>query len=172
MKPIDYNIIAKRLNLFPYQQLYFSSFQYGNLQAIFPESLSEDIPKTRNISSIQNMDVLLITGIASPKPLLEMLKKFTKNIDLLSYDDHHHSSNEDMEEIKRRFNKLNVQNRIIITTEKDATRISNHPNLGEELKPYNFVQPIEVKILQNQQESFNQQIIGYVRENSRNSSLS
>ena len=172
MKPIDYNIIAKRLNLFPYQQLYFSSFQYGNLQAIFPESLSEDIPKTRNISSIQNMDVLLITGIASPKPLLEMLKKFTKNIDLLSYDDHHHFSNEDMEEIKRRFNKLNVQNRIIITTEKDATRISNHPNLGEELKPYIFVQPIEVKILQNQQESFNQQIIGYVRENSRNSSLS
>lgn len=30
IKPIDYNIITKRLNLYPYQQLFFSSFRYGN----------------------------------------------------------------------------------------------------------------------------------------------
>ena len=39
IKPIDYNIITKRLNLYPYQRLFFSSFRYGNLQPVFSLSL-------------------------------------------------------------------------------------------------------------------------------------
>ena len=37
IKPIDFNIITKRLNLYPYQQLYFSRFRYGSLMPLFPE---------------------------------------------------------------------------------------------------------------------------------------
>jgi hypothetical protein len=44
--------------------------------------------------------------------------------------------------------------------------------LDETLKPYIYVLPIEIEILQNQQYIFNQNIIGYVRAHSRNSSLS
>ena len=61
--------------------------------------------------------------------------------------------------------------RLIITTEKDAARLKAQPALSEDLKPYIYAIPIEVEILLNQQESFNQNIIGYVRKNSRNSSL-
>lgn len=38
MKPIEYNIIAKRMALFPYQWLYFSTLRYGNLQPAFPDA--------------------------------------------------------------------------------------------------------------------------------------
>ena len=68
IKPIDYNIITKRLNLYPYQQLYFSSFRYGNLQPVFPSANSE-IDSTVNelpLSALTNTDILLVTGIASP----------------------------------------------------------------------------------------------------------
>lgn len=91
IKPIDYNIITKRLNLYPYQQLYFSSFRYGNLQPVFPSANSE-IDSTVNelpLSALTNTDILLVTGIASPAPILEELKMYTDQIDSLSFDDHH-----------------------------------------------------------------------------------
>lgn len=77
-----------------------------------------------------------------------------------------------MDLIKRRFDELDINNRIIITTEKDATRIIEHQGLSNELKQFMYVQPIEVTILQGQENNFNQQIIEYVRKNSRNSSIS
>ena len=171
LKPIDYNIITKKLNLFPYQQLYFSSFRYGNLKAVFPEIQPDEAAKEMRISSIKEMEVLLVTGIASPKTLVEKLENYTNHINLLSFDDHHDFSIQDMDLIEKEFNKLDAKNRIIITTEKDATRLKCHPHLSEVLKPYIYAQPIEVKILQNQQNNLNQQIFGYVRKNSRNSSF-
>jgi tetraacyldisaccharide 4'-kinase len=176
IKPIDYNIITKRLNLYPYQQLFFSSFRYGNLQPVFPMMVPDtDTPSANNeiaLSSLTNTDILLMTGIASPAPILERLKDCTQQIDLLSFDDHHNFSHRDIQLIKERFHRLKGECRLIITTEKDATRLINHPALDKELKPFIYALPIEIEILQNQQDKFNQHIIDYVRENTRNRSLS
>lgn len=170
IKPIDFNIIAKRLDLFPYQKLFFSSFRYGNLQSVFP-SLPEKTE--RELSSLKaDEQVLLLTGIASPASIIEELEKHTSHIDLLSFDDHHNFSNRDMLLIKERFDKLPGKRKVIITTEKDATRLIHHPALDKGLKRHLYALPIEVEILQNQQDIFNQHIIGYVRENTRNGSLS
>ena len=167
IKPIDFNIIAKRLHLFPYQQLYFSRFRYGKLVPMFPEkadghgeSLSED------------KQVLLVTGIASPAPLVEKVMACTPHVHLLAFGDHHDFSPKDLQQIEERFLQLEEGKRLIITTEKDAARLKGHPSLSEALKPYIRVLPIEIEFLQNQQYIFNQNIIGYVRTNSRNRSLS
>ena len=61
---------------------------------------------------------------------------------------------------------------MIVTTEKDAVRLKSNPHLNENIKPYIYVLPIEVTFLQNQEDSFNQNIIEYVRKNPRNRSLS
>ena len=114
IKPIDYNIITKRLNLYPYQQLYFSSFRYGNLQPVFPSANSE-IDSTVNelpLSALTNTDILLVTGIASPAPILEELKMYTDQIDSLSFDDHHHFSHRDIQQIKERFGKLKGEHKL------------------------------------------------------------
>ena len=162
IKPIDYNIITKRLNLYPYQRLFFSSFRYGNLQPVFSNEGGIAL------SLLTDTDILLITGIASPAPILERLGDCTKQIDLLSFGDHHDFTHKDMQQIRERFNKLKGKRRLIITTEKDATRLINHPGLDAELKPFIYALPIEIEILQNQQDKFNQHIIDYVRENTRN----
>ncbi|WP_455586500.1 tetraacyldisaccharide 4'-kinase [Bacteroides sp.] len=170
IKPIDFNIITKSLNLFPYQMLFFSSFRYGNLQPIFPDIAGKT--ERRLCSLLPDEQVLLLTGIASPDTIVQELERYTPHIDLLSFDDHHNFSARDMQLIKERFNKLKGEQRLIITTEKDATRLVHHPALDKELKKHIYVLPIEVEILQNQQDIFNQHIIRYVRENTRNSSIS
>ena len=174
IKPIDFNIITKRLNLYPYQQLFFSSFRYGDLEPVFrdvaaPSSASSS---AKPLASLTDTNVLLVTGIASPAPILERLKDSTGYVDLIAFGDHHDFSQKDMQLIRDRFKKLQGENRLIVTTEKDATRLVNHPALDAELKPYLYALPIEIEILQNQQDKFNQHIIDYVRENSRNRSLS
>ena len=177
IKPIDYNIITKRLNLYPYQQLFFSSVRYGNLRPVFSQNDSDAVAvdsenKEVPLSSLTDANILLVTGIASPTPILERLKEYTQNIDLLSFGDHHDFSHRDIQLVKERFKKLKSEQRIIITTEKDATRLLHHPAVNEELKPFIYALPIEIEILQNQQDKFNQHIINYVRENTRNRSLS
>lgn len=166
IKPIDFNIISKRLNLYPYQQLFFSSFHYGELQPVFASS--PVIP----LSSLTDTNLLLVTGIASPAAILKQLESNAQQIDLLAFGDHHDFTHKDMQLIKDRFKKLEGEHRLIVTTEKDATRLINHPGLDAELKPYLYTLPIEVEILQNQQDKFNQRIIDYVREDTRNRSLS
>lgn len=165
IKPIDFNIITKRLNLYPYQQLFFSSFRYGDLQPVFGDT-------AKPLSSLSDMNILLVTGIASPAPILARLKDSAKQIDLFAFGDHHNFTHKDMQLIRERFKKLQGENRLIVTTEKDATRLINHPALDAELKAYLYALPIEIEILQNQQDKFNQHIIDYVRKNSRNGNLS
>lgn len=177
IKPIDYNIITKRLDLYPYQQLFFSSFRYGNLQPVFPNLISStNTVGTNNkgipLSALADTDVLLVTGIASPVSVLEKLQNCAKQVDLLSFGDHHDFTQRDMLQIKDRFNKLKGKERLIVTTEKDATRLISHSALDGAVKPFIYALPIEIEILQNQQDNFNQHIIDYVRENTRNSSLS
>jgi len=76
IKPIDYNIIAKRLDLFPYQKLFFSSFLYGNLIPVFPES--GNTPRKLN-SLKKSENILLVTGIASPVVMKEEIEKYVSN---------------------------------------------------------------------------------------------
>lgn len=188
LKPIDYNIITKRLHLFPYQQLFFSAFRYGELERVFGDleasgrtsrdgsgedsSLSASFPLQVPLHLLKETRVLLVTGIASPTPIIERLEGCAKEIDLLSFSDHHDFTQRDVQLMKERFQKLQGEHRLIVTTEKDATRLVSHPNLDAELKPFIYALPIEIEILQNQQDKFNQHITDYVRENTRNRSLS
>lgn len=167
IKPIDYNIIGKRLNLYPYQKLFFSSLHYGMLTPLFPESEN----KERTLASLQKEEVLLMTGIASPAPLRKEIEKYTTHVTSLSFGDHHNFTSMDMKQIKEQFEKLTGENKLIITTEKDGSRLVHHPAVDKSLKPFIYTLPIEIKILQNQKNRFNKNIIDYVRTHSRNSSL-
>ncbi len=184
IKPIEFNIISKRLKPYPYQQLYFSRLQYGTLRPLFlgekerkeegekEISLVDSSTTSLSTPSLPTTDVLLVTGIASPTPLLEEVKRRARHVRLLAFDDHHDFTASDMQLISREFEQLPSGERLIITTEKDAVRLKVHPALDEALRPHIHVLPIEVAFLQNQQTTFNQNIIDYVRKNPRNRNLS
>lgn len=169
IKPIDFNIIAKRLHLYPYQQLYFSTLRYGKPIPVFPRQAGSG----KTFSSFAGDEqVLLVTGIASPDPLLKEIQAHTPNVSLLAFGDHHDFSPKDLSRMEEQFSRMKEGKRLIITTEKDAARLKIHPALSETLKPHIYALPVEIEILQNHQHIFNQNIIDYVRTYSRNRSLS
>ena len=160
-------VINNQLELHAYQQLYFTTFDYGKLRPLF--NGGREYP----IKSIHpSVHILLIAGIASPEPLMEELAQTKNAIHSLFFSDHHDFSMRDMETIEQKFQQLPEGKRMIITTEKDAVRMMAHPHLPDSVKPYIYVLPIEVTFLQGQQHMFNQNILDYVRKNSRNSRFS
>ncbi|WP_300726384.1 tetraacyldisaccharide 4'-kinase [uncultured Bacteroides sp.] len=150
----------------PHQQLYFTTLSYGKLQPLFTNG------KERQLESLESDEhILLVTGIASPAAIIKRLEQHTSHIKTVTFADHHDFSEADLQKVEKTFDEL-PEKKLIITTEKDAARLINHPLVGEKLKPYIYVLPVSVEFLNEGEKMFNQNIIEYVRENSRNSSLS
>lgn len=168
IKPIDFNIIAKHLDLYPFQDLFFSSLSYGQLTPVFPSSpLAE-----RKLSSLKKEEeVLLVTGIASPTHLKKKLEDHTHKITSLTFNDHHNFSKEDIKRIKQQFERLPGERKLLITTEKDAIRLKHLPGIPDEIKNNLYALPVKIKILQQRKYEFTKKIENYVRENQRNSEL-
>lgn len=167
LKPMEYRVLTKQMNLYAFQQLYFTTLSYGELRPLFNGG------KEYPVQSIHpEVHILLVTGIASPQKMKEDLAVFNTHIHTLFFNDHHDFTSEDMQEIERRFHQMPQGKRMIITTEKDAVRMVSHPHLPETIKPYIYILPIEVTFLLDQQEVFNKNILEYVRKNSRNCTFS
>ena len=165
MKPMEYRVITKAMSLYPYQQLFYSTHEYEALRPAFQNNQSHP-----SIQSIQSHHVLLLSGIASPEQMLIDLQTRAKQITPLSFSDHHDFSNKDIHHINEVFAGL-PSPKIIITTEKDETRLLNAKGLSDEVKRNLYVLPVRIKFMLDQEETFNKSIINYVRKNSRNSIL-
>ncbi len=162
IKPIDFRVVSKNLNLRPYQRLYFTAFSYGDMRAFNAPH------ETKALSTLSTQThILLITGIASAAPLVKKLREHTEHITHMEYGDHHNFSRAELHEISKTYAAIEAVDKIIITTEKDAARLSAYP-LDEVIANNLYVLPIEVEFLQDQQQSFNNYITDYVSKNSRN----
>ena len=162
MTPMDFRVVQQALGLRPFQNLHFSTFRYGELQGLFNG-------KTRPLHQLEPEEhVLLLTGIASPEQMKMDLKRFTRHIVPVSFPDHHFFTAADAQRIEDELRKISPP-RLIITTEKDASRLRQCQTLSEMVKQCIYSLPIEVEIMRNEQEKFNDNILDYVRQNTRNS---
>ena len=174
LKPMDFRVITKAMDLYPYQHLYFTTLDYGPLCPVFPEAApaAASCPVVGSIAA--DTSVLLLTGIASPRQIEEDLKTLNPSLPpltTLSFPDHHNFRRRDIDRINRTFAAL-PSPRLIITTEKDAARLTLSDGLSDEVRRSLYVLPVTITFIgPDQEEQFNQNIIGYVRKNSRNSIL-
>ncbi len=164
LKPMEYRVIIKAMNPYPYQALFFTTLVYDDLRPIY---CGEDRPLT---SITDDEHVMLLTGIASPEQLLMDLEPYAKNIYPVTFGDHHDFTEEDIERINSEFDSL-PSPKTIITTEKDAARLFGTNGLSDEVRHHIYTLPVRIKFMLEQEEKFNDKIIGYVRKNSRNSIL-
>jgi len=168
MTPINRRIIVKELDLLPFQSLYFTTLNYGNLEPVFKNDainiINEDWAK-------ENFSILLVTGIANPKPLKEYLETFSDIIEEVRFSDHYSFQTKDLDLIQSQFEKLEGKNKIIITTEKDATRFFDMEICQESIKEHLFYIPLRIKFLNDDKSKFDIQIMNYVRKNKRSSNL-
>ena len=171
LRPMDFRVITKAMDLFPYQHLYFTTLQYECLRHINNNS-------TRTFASLKpDEHVLLLTGIASPQQIVEDLatlipegETLSKRLTSMAFPDHHDFKKKDVLRINETFAAM-PSPKCIITTEKDAARLSCIEGLSDEVCQHLYSLPVNVKFMLEQEESFNENIIGYVRKNSRNSIL-
>ena len=164
LKPMEYRVIIKAMSLFPYQNLYFTTLDYDPLRPVFGGG------KSRSLEELGNTNVLLLTGIASPRQLTEDLTPQVKSIKPLTFADHHNFKRKDIGRLNEAFESME-QPRLIITTEKDAARLTAVEGLSDEVKKHLYTLPVRISFMLEQEEQFNQNIIGYVHKNSRNSIL-
>jgi tetraacyldisaccharide 4'-kinase len=92
------------------QQVFFTKIQYGK------HLLN---PKRNQLLDEMSKPFVLVTGIADPKPLVAFLKEKKLLFKHLNFPDHHNFSSSDIERIQ----KIR-KNGIVVTTEKDFTRLS------------------------------------------------
>ena len=122
------------------------------------------------LSDMKEYHTLLLTGIGSPQQLEHDLSPIIANITPMTFSDHHQFRKKDIALINETFEAM-PSPKCIITTEKDVTRLKNIEGLSDEVRKNLYVLPVRIVFMQEQEEAFNQQIIGYVRKNSRNSIL-
>ena len=165
LNPMEFRVLTKQMNLYPYQQLFFTTIKYEPLHPLFDGT--EQIEK---LEELTGRHILLLTGIASPKQIYYDLKPHTPDIYPLRYSDHHNFKKKDIKKINEAFEGL-PSPKLIITTEKDAVRLKETEGLTPEARRSIYVLPISIEFMLQGEESFNEKIIGYVRKNSRNSIL-
>ncbi len=124
--------ITKKLNLKPYQKLFFSTIKYSSeligITSILP------------IKDIKNK-VVLVTGIANTLPLRKFLSDQHIDYKHIKFPDHHHFNHNDVQKIMYKSRELN--NATVLTTQKDFIRLQYISINMENI----FYIPITIEIL-------------------------
>jgi len=149
--------LIRSFHLLPSQKMFFTTIEYGTPYHIATHAFRAISPED---------EVLLVCGIANPKPLKDYLLQHAYTYYQKDYSDHHIFSIDDLQEIKERFHDIDARQKIILTTEKDAVRLVK---FNEELKDLPlYILPIRSKFLFNEGGLFNAHVISFIRNFSFN----
>lgn len=135
---------------YPWQRVYFSKYRYG-----LPYDMLR--PDVRQPLSLET-DVLLVSAIANTDYLLNFLSGEAASVQTLEFEDHHYFSEDDLNLVLRRFNAMHSRNKIVVTTEKDATRLELHEQFFWKNNIPVFVLPIEVEFLGDDDQLFKEDL--------------
>ena len=152
-----------QLRLKPHQQLFFTRFRY--------EQLSPVTEAAQHIDPETVRDVVVLTGIAHPKPLFQYLEKTYNVVGYHEFPDHHIFTEKEIQSIyDQHFNNAG-ERCVLVTTEKDWMRLqSEHIRNIVSLLPV-FVVRVEVEFLtENQRDRFNQILKNHVRREKKENS--
>jgi len=117
----------KKIKPTPTQEIFFTKIQYKS-----------------QISNLKSQ-ILLITGIANPDPLVHYLRSQYDKVHTLHFPDHYRFTKKDIETIIRLKEKFGGDNCTVLTTEKDAVRLRELENM-----PDFYTIPIEIVFSENE----------------------
>ena len=136
-----------------HQRIFFTSICYGEPYHITGQG---------KITIDGQVEVLLVTGIANPAPLKRWLDEHSRTYYEIEYGDHHIFSIDDLNTMTRRFDAITAGRKIILTTEKDAVRLTKFRQELEGL-PF-YVLPITPRFLFGEEPVFNDLITKFISD--------
>ncbi len=133
------------------QQVFFTAIEYGTPYHILSKAQQQ---------ITQQVEVLLVCGIANPKPLKQYLLEHASTYFQIDYNDHHIFRIDDLKDIRNKFEAISAQQKMIVTTEKDAVRLMKFSDQLQQLPLY--VLPIKHKFLFGAGQQFNDAVINFI----------
>ncbi|MDY5969934.1 MAG: tetraacyldisaccharide 4'-kinase [Bacteroidales bacterium] len=114
LDPIMRHNVATALDTQPCQKVFFSSMRFGRPKGIYDARGLE----------LDGVDHFLVfTGVAHPDSLITYLKQYGA-VTARCFGDHHCFSQNELAHIRADFDAIEAPRKVIITTEKDAARLS------------------------------------------------
>lgn len=149
--------LTRRIAPLEHQLVFFSYLEYGDL-------VSSAGADTRPLASLtEETAIIILSGIANPKPLLNELEKYGSSLIHHEYPDHHPYSRKNIVKLAEAYQKQPNQDKLIVTTEKDMQRLRSAD--GFELLEKIPVYYLPVKAVLHHADQFNLLIEEYVKRN-------
>lgn len=155
---VEKKSIIHDISPLPHQKIFFTTINYDT-----PYHISNKDEK----EVTQQDEILLVCGIANPKPLKQYLDEHAYTYYQQDYGDHHIFTIDDLEEIRKKYDNINSENKFILTTEKDAVRLEKFNEQLRDLPLY--VLPIQHQFLFEEGRAFDETIIQFVKDFQLNS---
>jgi tetraacyldisaccharide 4'-kinase len=148
---------VKTLRPRPHQRLFYSYVSYD-----------APVPFRHSASSAPAADkynyIVMFAGVANSYPLQEYLRTMCNDLIVIDFNDHHNYTAQDLEKITREYEAIISKDKVIFTTEKDATRLDREefaPVLGA--LPVYYI-PIRVVLHNGDEVKFDKLIQEYVHK--------
>lgn len=145
------NKITTELKKYKTTNVFFTMIEYQDLYHITEKNKK---------NFVAGDEILLVYGIANPHPLKKYVAERTAAYEEISYGDHHIFSIDDLKDINKKFEKIKAINKYIVTTEKDAVRLTKFKDQLKDLPLY--VLPVKHNFLFNEGEAFDNIIIDFI----------
>lgn len=133
-----------------HQKVFFSYYNYFSPYFMYNTGIKTRLKPDHK--------VLLISALASTSYLVSFLESTGCDYYSVEFTDHHEFSFDEMENIKKTFYELKGEDKIILTTEKDAMRLNEFKDfiLSNDLPV--FILPVSVNFLFNTKNEFDAEI--------------
>jgi tetraacyldisaccharide 4'-kinase len=155
--PITRRQIVKTLRPKPYQRLFYSYVSYD-----------APVPFRHSVSSAPAADkynyIVMFAGVANSYPLQEYLRTLCNELIVIDFTDHHNYTAQDLEKITREYEAIISKDKVIFTTEKDATRLDTEEFAGTLAKFPVYYIPIRINFHNCDEGRFDKLIQEYVQK--------
>ncbi len=146
LSPRQRRDLLVEIDPYNHQQVFFSRYEYGEPYQLFQS-------ETLRPFDLQT-DVLLLSAIANTDYLLTYLAGQARSVQTLEFTDHHYFKEDDLFDLKKRFDRIESREKIIITTEKDAARLELCRDFFLKNQLPVYVLPVEVVFCDDDEAGF------------------
>jgi tetraacyldisaccharide 4'-kinase len=161
LQQIEKDKIKAQIKPLAHQQVFFSYQKYDDEVPYFNQNIENQI-------NLKSTDILMFSGIAKADSFENYLEQNARKVlTAWRFGDHHDFTKEEITKLLTEFDKYESENKILVSTEKDAMRLQTD-EFKDLLKNYPiYYLPLQVAFFENDKEKFNQTILNYVEQNKR-----
>lgn len=151
--------LEKLINPKANQTVFFSTELYKNIAHI------QDSEK-KTLDFLNEKNVILLTGLASAKSVVEFVKSKSNLLKHFEFPDHHTFTEKELSAIITFVNSKNDGKTLVLTTEKDAQRLRMLADFEKFAALPVYVLPLSIEFLGDSEQAFKNRIVDYVKSNS------